>query len=662
MAEAIFSGDRTIKLVKQLIRYDIPFLLLGKSSIGKSYSVIEMTERWRMPKSLLYIGSEKPSNIEGLPRLTGTRAGGDTLEFYKPNWFPSVFLIESYVKNGKKIFDKYVEDHFDGDKAGCITGENFQALNSIFEGLFIWEWDSNVTTKQEMKISDVNDGKLSTSYLNKKGMKVERQLYSDAELFKMQESGDVVVRDDVRDLCLYLSTLLGYGNFWLILDELDKVDESEQDKYAPLLHIVRERIIKDYSMRTLNEGKGAGVPKKVKAGSNYDVVKAQLDEAIELNMPLLDTRIIGIANATEDIEDALFRRFCHIIIEEIMMVSAPPTELEGMRMCLNEVTKDSQAGALTDDLEFKLLNEVNLQWQFGFLPTMLNTRDAGNNYIYEDFMKTFGEYGFSKGTQNAIIAGKKSSQQELYDQTKTTALFKVIRNNFGVDNEMDGGDSVRLQQGIYKCLASAILGGSGTFSMETAGGETPSMSTTKVSAMKQMIQDALDASDGNAAEAANMLLLNMKIESRKVSNNAEAVAWMGKLLGLVEESEGTSVREEIVGNFYPEAIEFIARHKAPSDEKDQLIRFVNAFIELNIQEDQLSDETAAVDIKALEKLSVMNALNALQLKQIKLVATLRAMQEAGQQGAVRKLVDILSKGKTGDVKAKLDKLVEVYGK
>ena len=75
--EGIFSGKRTIELVKQLIRYDIPFLLLGKSSIGKSYSVIEMSERWRMPKSILYIGSEKPSNIEGLPRLTGSRAQGD---------------------------------------------------------------------------------------------------------------------------------------------------------------------------------------------------------------------------------------------------------------------------------------------------------------------------------------------------------------------------------------------------------------------------------------------------------------------------------------------------------------------------------------------------------------------------------------------------------
>ena len=122
---------------------------------------------------------------------------------------------------------------------------------------------------------------------------------------------------------------------------------------------------------------------------------------------------------------------------------------------------------------------MNLQWQFGFLPTMLNSRDAGNNYIREDFMKEFAKKpSFSKGTQNAIIAGKKTSQQELYDKTKTSALFKIIRNNFGIDNEMDGGDSVRLQQGVYKCLASAILGGSGTFTLETAGKETPSLSTT----------------------------------------------------------------------------------------------------------------------------------------------------------------------------------------
>jgi hypothetical protein len=661
MAEAIFSGKRTIELVKQLIRYDIPFLLLGKSSIGKSYSIIEMTERWRMPKSLLYIGSEKPSNIEGLPRLTGKRAGGDTLEFYKPNWFPSTFLIESYVTNGKKIFDKYIKDHFDGDKAGCITGENFEALNSIFEGLFYWEWDGSATKKQSMKIPSIKEGGLGESFINNKGMEVQRELYSDAELFKLQEEADVVVRDDVRDLCLYLSTLLGYGNFWLILDELDKVDESEQDKYAPLLHIVRERIIKDYSMRTLNEGKGAGVPKKVKTGSNYEVVKEQLDEAIDLKMPLLDSRVIGIANATADIEDALFRRFCHVIIEEIMYVTTPPSELEGMRMCLNDVTRESQSSSLVEDLEFKLLNEVNLQWQFGFLPTLLNKKDGGNNYIVKDLLLEIGAAGFSKGTQNAIIAGRKGGQEELYMRTKTSALFKVIRNNFGVEDEMDGGGSLGLQQGIYKCLASAVLGGSDTFSLETAGGETPSTSTTKISALKQLIQDALDISDDDGASATNILLLNMKKESNNVSNNSEAVTWMRKLLGLVEESDGTSVREEIVGNFYPSAIEFITSHKASSDEKNQLIRFVNAFINMDIKESEISSETAEVDLKSIEKITAMNALNAYQLKQLKPMRLVRAMSEAGQKGAIRIFLTNLISRSSGETKTKLESVLSQFG-
>ncbi len=108
-------------------------------------------------------------------------------------------------------------------------------------------------------------------------MMVEREIFSDAEIIKMKteaEAGQsIFVRDDVRDLCLYLSTLLGYGNYWLILDELDKVSEEETDKYAPLLHIVRERIIKDFSMRTLNGGKGSGVPNKVQIGSDYSLVK-----------------------------------------------------------------------------------------------------------------------------------------------------------------------------------------------------------------------------------------------------------------------------------------------------------------------------------------------------------------------------------------------------
>ena len=77
---------------------------------------------------MLYIGSEKPSNIEGLPRLTGQRAGADTLEFYKPNWFPNTFKIEAYVKEGKQLFETYINEFYDGDKEGCLSGKNFEAL------------------------------------------------------------------------------------------------------------------------------------------------------------------------------------------------------------------------------------------------------------------------------------------------------------------------------------------------------------------------------------------------------------------------------------------------------------------------------------------------------------------------------------------------------
>ncbi len=48
-----FAGDKLLKLILQLIRYDIPPLIVGKSSIGKSYTLIELTKKWRMPSSML---------------------------------------------------------------------------------------------------------------------------------------------------------------------------------------------------------------------------------------------------------------------------------------------------------------------------------------------------------------------------------------------------------------------------------------------------------------------------------------------------------------------------------------------------------------------------------------------------------------------------------
>lgn len=663
--EAIFSGDRMISLVKQLIRYDIPFLLLGKSSIGKSYSVIEMTKRWRMPKSLLYIGSEKPSNIEGLPRLTGTRAGGDTLEFYKPNWFPNTYLIEAYVTNGKKLIDEYLTGYYDGDKAGCQSGKNFPELHNIFEGLGAWDWESNISTKEELQIADVSSQKLADSFLNKKGFPVERQLYSDAELFKLQnqayEAGEdgIVVRDDIRDMCLYLSTLLGYGNYWLILDELDKVDESEQDKYAPLLHIVRERIIKDYSMRTLNEGKGAGVPRKVLSGGDYSGVKGDLDKSIDLKMPLLDTRIIGIANATADIEDALFRRFCHLIVEEIMYVTPPSNELKGMRDCLAEVASDSNAEALLEGLDFKLLNEVNLQWQFGFLPTMTNKNDAFNNYIYQDFMLEYGEAGLPTGTQNAIMAGQKSSQEMLYSETKSSALFKIIRNNFGVDDDMTGGQSMALQKGIYRCLAQAMIGGSGVASQRTEG--VVSQKTTEeveLSAMQQRIADALEASDGNAEDATTFLLAEQQEKIKDANQNTKQIEWLRETFALVEASKETSLFEPMLKQFYPIVLLHIATHAKNEDTMNKNLVFLNEFIQ-GIQDDLEIYEVEGADKVSDAVLSKLNMVRALTFVMgdwsNRIAPTIRGLKKIGDKKSALAILSFMTK-KLPKFKDKFDAL------
>ena len=89
--EASFDGKSTIDTALQLIRYDIPVLILGKSSIGKSYTLIDITKKWHIPHQLLYIGSEKSENIEGIPKLTDRPS---------PTPEPTAFV----VKNGSKIF------------------------------------------------------------------------------------------------------------------------------------------------------------------------------------------------------------------------------------------------------------------------------------------------------------------------------------------------------------------------------------------------------------------------------------------------------------------------------------------------------------------------------------------------------------------------------
>ena len=448
-----FSGEKTIKMVKNLLRYDIPFLLLGKSSIGKSYSITELANEFRVPHSFLFIGSEKPSNIEGLPRLVGQKAeSGDILEFFKPNWFPNAQLIQKYVSNGKKLFDSKIIGAYTGKKEALKSGKDFYALNNLLEVLSKLKWESSVTTSQNFEL--INTA-LSTSTslgkkLTSKPVKFERDIESEKQL----TDPNTLIKDEIRDLNLYLSTILGYGNFWLILDELDKVDEREKDKYAPLLHIVRERHIKDYSFQTLNDGKGAMVPSKVNSGSDYRVIKTMIDESIKDGLPLLDGRVIGIANATSEIEDALFRRFLHIVVEDVMMINKPEPRLADMRRCFDAVNtkSDEKFGGtgLLGGLEMKYIPEINLQWQYGFFPKLLNTADGQGNFFYLNLMENFAKLS-KEASKNPS-----KYQNQILNATKTTALYKIVRNNFAVVNssgqEMSPSDSKALREAIMDCI------------------------------------------------------------------------------------------------------------------------------------------------------------------------------------------------------------------
>lgn len=321
-----------------------------------------------------------------------------------------------------------------------------------------------------------------------------------------------MVKDEIRDLNLYLSTILGYGNFWLVLDELDKVDEREKDKYAPLLHIVRERNIKEYSFRTLNDGKGAMVPSKVRSGSNYKDIKARVDDSIRDGLPLLDGRVIGIANATADIEDALFRRFLHIVVEDVMMVNKPEPKLAEMRACFDKINdmseKEFGQSGLMGGLEMKYIPEINLQWQYGFFPKILNKEDSLGNYFYRNLLEQF-----QKLSKEASKNPSKYKSQ-LINVSRLSALFKIVRNNFAVvsqdGQEMSPKDSMLLREEIMSCVTQQIgvnLGVEEDVAPEiaTAGVTEESKTDLLREGILKQINDYLTMNPGDLTKVAEMV-------------------------------------------------------------------------------------------------------------------------------------------------------------
>jgi hypothetical protein len=605
--EKIFSGRETIQLIKQLIRYDIPFLLLGISSIGKSYSILDMASRWRMPHSILYIGSEKPSNIEGLPRLVGRRSEtGDMLEFFKPNWFPNSLLIGEYLKNGKKIYEQFAQTAYSGEKSDLLNGSNFNAMNEVFEGLFQWKWSSNTIQSQEMILSKIGtaDGVLNKAFVVSRELLDERQLFE-----KTTENPNYVQKDEVRDLSLYLSTILGYGNFWLILDELDKVDENEKDKYAPLLHIVRERIIKNYSMRTLNSGNGAGVPFNVEKGS-YSNIKQQIDLSIEKGFPVLDTRIIGIANATANIEEALFRRFLHIIVEEVMMVSDPPKQLADMRNCLSRVTESIMEGQnqFLANLEFKLLSEVNLQWQFNFFPKLINRNDAKNNYIIDNLLRKISLASLSN-IKEKLRDDFSPTSIMLKNSTADSALFKIVRNNYGLDDEINTLQSSNFQTQIYGCLVAEVLNQSLTSDL-SQGASSAQIGTEELiqEANSEEIQEALKMFSNEPIRASKYIIAkNRKQYTELEKNNASIMQYVTDTMDLVEASKGTTLQDNLFTGLLCNAYYGVIFSTETIDFKNTISTYINEFSKI-AQNNGFSWSNSEKSIKN-------DALNLLQLQE-----------------------------------------------
>jgi len=98
----------------------------------------------------------------------------------------------------------------------------------------------------------------------------------------------------------------------------------------------------------------------------------------------------------------------------------------------------------------KYIPEINLQWQYGFFPKLLNTMDSLGNFFYLNLMEKFATIGKD--------APKNPSKYEalLLNKTKTSALYKIVRNNFAVvsDNgqEMSPKDSQTLREEIMQCV------------------------------------------------------------------------------------------------------------------------------------------------------------------------------------------------------------------
>ena len=455
MAKQYFSGEDTIKTALQLIRYNIPVLILGKSSIGKSYTLIDITKKWNIPHQLLYIGSEKSENIEGIPKITERKTDKEILEYLQPYWFPNAKVINQSVANGRKVFENFTKNFWD-NKALPKFQPNYMNLNSMLNGLSNVNWNDvqldpkTNTYTQEIILKDYEWMEYADEerVLNRRAFEVVKEGETIREDGTVDPNDDSYKRDDIADFCAYLRTVMGYGNYWLILDEIDKVLEEDQDKFAPLLHIVRERTLKNFKMVDVNNGEGIGIPlSKSFVDGKYANIIRDVNEQLDAGESVLDTRVMAIANQTKNIEDALFRRFVQLIAEKVMIWRPQDHSDKQTRVvtCLEEVKADMQDAGIEsgylrmNQAKVQHLDEVNLQWQYNFFPAILNDTDNEGNFFRQNINALF-----SKDSER--------SESNWMNERKFTAFWQILENNFLVRHE-----DFSLPEALWGCLSPLIL-------------------------------------------------------------------------------------------------------------------------------------------------------------------------------------------------------------
>ena len=365
----------------------------------------------------------------------------------QPFWFPNAATITASVKNGRTVYEKFIKSYWDTKNIKKFI-PNYVNINSILNALSYLSYDGVmpvgdrlIITKQIIDYDWILDSRDDARVLSSKPF----EFVKDATLVLANDA--TYRRDDLADMLSYVRTILGYGNYWLILDEIDKVEKYDKDKFAPLLHIVRERTLKNFTMIDVNDGKGLGIPlgKSFKDGG-YKNITRDLNALLDANESVLDTRVMSIANNTKEIETALFRRFVQVIAEEVMIwrPSAQTTEQTDMEQCLTSVkakmvaAKIDSGSLIPKPAIYQRLSEINLQWQYNFFPKMLNIIDLQGNYF----------------RFNAIDAKEKSDREGLSwnNEKMFTSFWQILVNNFYVRHP-----DFNLSAQLYKCLEPDLL-------------------------------------------------------------------------------------------------------------------------------------------------------------------------------------------------------------